>query len=219
MFADLLQPASITLKNHEEMYPALFQMKPTILLFIAAYTAGAINFSIILCKILGKDDPRNEFSGNPGVTNMYRQVGFLWATVVLFLDIGRAMGVALISVSMLQMELVPWTGLGLILGNRFPCFHRFAGGKGVANYLGFTSIISPVAAVASALAWVITYALFRVPFIGSFVMVFTLAAGILLTCDFHPIAWPGVLASVALICYGHKRNIRELTQIRGGIKR
>ena len=89
------------------MYPALFQMKMIILLFIGAYTAGAINFSIILCKILDKDDPRNEFSGNPGVTNMYRQVGFLWATVVLLLDIGRAMGVALISVSMLQMELVP----------------------------------------------------------------------------------------------------------------
>ena len=193
-------------------------MKTTILLFIAAYTAGAINFSIILCKILGKDDPRNEFSGNPGVTNMYRQAGWLWATVVLLLDIGRSMGVALISVSMIQMELVPLTGLGLILGNRFPCFHRFAGGKGVANYLGFTSIISPVASAVSALTWVTTFALFRFPFIGSFVMVFTLAAGILFACDFHLIAWPGVLASVALICHGHKRNIRELTQVRGVIK-
>ncbi|HHC24907.1 MAG TPA: glycerol-3-phosphate acyltransferase, partial [Desulfobacterales bacterium] len=30
----------------------------------------------------------------------------------------------------------PWIGLSLILGNRFPCFHGFQGGKGVANYLG-----------------------------------------------------------------------------------
>ncbi len=198
---------------------ALFPIKTIILLFIAAYVAGSINFSIILCKILGKDDPRNEFSGNPGVTNMYRQVGWLSAAVVLLLDIGRAMAVALISVSMLKMELVPWTGLGLILGNRFPCFHRFAGGKGVANYLGFTSMISPVSAVVSALAWVTAYALFRIPFIGSFVMVFILAAGILLTCDFHPVAWPGVLASVALIFHGHKRNIRELIQTEGGIRK
>ena len=191
-------------------------MKTIILLFIAAYIVGSINFSIILCRLLSKEDPRKKFSGNPGVTNMYRQAGRLWAAVVLLLDIGRAIGIALISVSMLQMELVPWTGLGLILGNRFPCFHRFAGGKGVANFLGFTLMISPVSAAVSTLSWVTVYAIFRIPFFGSFVMVLILAAGILSTCDFHPMAWPGVLASVALIFHGHKPNIRKLLQTVGG---
>jgi glycerol-3-phosphate acyltransferase PlsY len=104
-------------------------MKPLLLLFIGAYTAGSINFSILLFRILKKEDPRKEFSGNAGVTNVYRQAGYLWASVVLLMDLARAMGIALISTSLLRMELVPWVGLGLILGNRFPCFHNFHGGR------------------------------------------------------------------------------------------
>ncbi len=180
------------------------------LLFIGAYAAGSINFSIILFRILGKEDPRKEFSGNAGVTNVYRQAGYLLAAVVLLMDLARAISIALISMRLLQMELVPWTGLGLILGNRFPCFHHFRGGKGVANYLGFTTAIAPLAAGISALAWLTTYAFFRIPFIGSFLMVFILAAGTLVACDFRLFAASATLFTVALIYYGHKSNLVEL---------
>jgi glycerol-3-phosphate acyltransferase PlsY len=194
------------------MFASLYPIKPLILLIAVAYAAGSINFSILLFRILGRGDPRKRYSGNPGATNVYRQVGMLWAVVVLLLDLSRALGIGLISVSLLKMELVPCVGLGLILGNRFPCFHNFRGGKGVANYLGFSMIIVPVSAGISVLVWGLSYALFRIPFIGSFVMVFVLAAGTLLACDLHPFAIAGVLATVALIYYGHKRNITELVQ-------
>jgi glycerol-3-phosphate acyltransferase PlsY len=182
-------------------------MKLFLLLFIGAYTAGSINFSILLFRILGKEDPRKGFSGNAGVTNVYRQGGYLWASVVLLMDLARAVGVALISTSLLQIDLVPWAGLGLILGNRFPCFHHFQGGKGVANYLGFTTAVAPLATGIAAMCWVVTYAFFRIPFIGSFVMVFILASGTLLACDFDRFAATGVLATAALIYHGHKRNV------------
>jgi glycerol-3-phosphate acyltransferase PlsY len=187
-------------------------MKLFLLLFIGAYAAGSINFSILLFRILGKEDPRKEFSGNAGVTNVYRQGGYLWASVVLLMDLARAMGVALVSTNLLQIELVPWAGLGLILGNRFPCFHHFRGGKGVANYLGFTTAIAPLAAGIAAAGWVVTYAFFRIPFIGSFVMVFILAGGTLLACDFRLFAAPGILATVVLIYSGHKRNVADLVR-------
>ncbi|MFC1856854.1 glycerol-3-phosphate acyltransferase [Thermodesulfobacteriota bacterium] len=185
-------------------------MKPLILVFIGAYLAGSINFAILLFKILGKDDPRTRFSGNPGVFNVYRQSGYFWAAAVLLLDLGRALGVALISTGLLRLELVPWAGLGLLLGNRLPCFHGFRGGKGVANYLGFTTIISPIAAGLSALGWLLTYAISRTPFIGSFVMVFILGAGTVAACDYYPLAVAGVSATVALIYYNHKRNVSGL---------
>jgi glycerol-3-phosphate acyltransferase PlsY len=194
------------------MFASLYPIKPLILLISVAYAAGSINFSILLFRILGRGDPRKRYSGNPGATNVYRQVGVLWAVVVLLLDLSRALGIGLISVSLLKMELVPCVGLGLILGNRFPCFHNFRGGKGVANYLGFSMIIVPVSAGISVLAWGVSYALFRIPFIGSFVMVSILAAGTLLACDLHPFAIAGVLATVALIYYSHKRNITELVR-------
>ena len=180
-----------------------------ILSIILAYLAGSLNFSILLFKIWGKEDPRKGFSGNPGVVNVYRYGGIFPAAAVWLLDMGRAIGVALVSIHLVPVALIPWSGLALILGTRFPCFHHFRGGKGVANYLGFTTFLAPVAAGASALAWLVTFALFRIPFVGSFVMVFILAAGTLLACDFDPLSTAAVLATVALIYYGHKRNVVE----------
>jgi len=189
-------------------------MIPLILSIIFAYLAGSINFSILLFKISGKEDPRTEFSGNPGVVNVYRQAGLLMAALVWLLEMGRAMGVALACSYLLPTALVPIGGLALILGNRFPCFHQFRGGKGVANYLGFTTIITPLAAGISALAWLATFALFRLPFVGSFVMVLILGAGTLPACNYDPLSATAVLATVALIYYGHKRNVVEQIQKR-----
>jgi glycerol-3-phosphate acyltransferase PlsY len=126
----------------------------------------------------------------------------------------RAIGVAAACVNMLSTALAPIGGLALILGNRFPCFHQFRGGKGVANFLGFTTIIAPFAAGISALAWLATFALFRIPFVGSFVMVFIQGFGLLLACNFDPLSTAAVLATMGLIYYGHERNVVELIRKR-----
>ncbi len=183
-----------------------------LLLLTGAYLAGSVNFPILMFKILEKGDPRNEFSGNPGAFNVYRQLGIIWALVILLLDMSRAVAVALISVKLLGFQLVSWIGLGLILGNRFPCFHGFKGGKGVANYLGFSAVIVPTFAAISVPVWLVMYALFRIAFIGSLLMVFILGAGTLYFFDFDPVAGTGTLAIVLLIVYSHKQNIIELLQ-------
>jgi acyl phosphate:glycerol-3-phosphate acyltransferase len=177
-----------------------------LMLFAGAYIAGSVNFSILLFKLLKKEDPRNGFSKNPGTFNVYRQHGFFWALMVLILDVGRSLGVAFISASLLQTALIPWVGLGLILGNRLPSFHQFRGGKGVANYLGFSAFIAPSWALAAIVAWLICYKLFRIPFIGSLIMVLILAVGTLLACNFDPFAASGILFTVVVIFYSHKSN-------------
>lgn len=186
--------------------------------FSTCYIVGSVNFSILLFKLLGKEDPRKAFSGNSGVVNIYRQAGMLWASVVLLLDVSRAIGVALLSLSALPVELTPWGGFCLILGNRFPCFHRFKGGKGVANYLGFTFILSPVSASCSMVLWCIVYGLFRIPFIASFAMVLVLGIGTIFTSVFCLIHVAGVVMTVIMILFAHSRNIREfrLTLLGGG---
>ena len=60
------------------------------LIYLFAYLAGSVNFAIIFFKVTGKEDPRLSFSGNAGTTNVYRQAGYFWATVIFLLDIGRA---------------------------------------------------------------------------------------------------------------------------------
>jgi glycerol-3-phosphate acyltransferase PlsY len=184
------------------------------MLFAGAYVAGSINFPILLFNLLKKQDPRNGFSKNPGTFNVYRQHGFLWAMVILILDVGRSLGVVFFSAIFLRITLIPWVGLGLILGNRLPCFHQFRGGKGVANYLGFSAFIAPLWALAAILTWVIAYSFFRIACIGSLTMVLILATGTLRACNFEPVAAFGILCTIAVIFYSHKSNFTEFFQKR-----
>lgn len=179
------------------------------LLSVVAYTAGSVNVSILLFRITGRADPRLDGSGNPGATNVFRQAGLGWAAAVLLLDMGRAMTVAALARWQLPPGLVPWVGLGLILGNRFPCFHGFRGGKGIANYLGFTLIIAPLGALIGGLAWGAAFAVWRTPFIASFAMLLCLAAGTLAVVGVHGPGAIGVCATVLFIVACHHRNIRQ----------
>jgi glycerol-3-phosphate acyltransferase PlsY len=184
-------------------------MKTTLFL-AAAYGAGSINFSILLFRLLGKGDPRKQFSGNAGVTNVQRQAGLFWAVVVLLLDLGRALAISWMALQMLEVNVIPWVGLALLIGNRFPCFHQFRGGKGVAAYLGFTILISPPAAGLSCLAWVIVYGIVRIPFVASFFMITVLAGGTIIACGYKPAAVAGAMLTALFIFYNHRRNIEAL---------
>jgi acyl phosphate:glycerol-3-phosphate acyltransferase len=182
-------------------------MGRTFLIYLFAYLAGSVNFAIIFFKLTGKEDPRLSFSGNAGTTNVYRQAGYFWATVILLLDIGRALGVAAVAVHFLEGQYLPWAGFFLVLGNSFPCFYGFRGGKGVANYLGFTALIAPWAALIAAAIWLIVYGIVRTTFIASFFMVLILACGLAFTIDWQISAVSGALATFLLILFNHRKNI------------
>jgi glycerol-3-phosphate acyltransferase PlsY len=177
------------------------------LIYLFAYVAGSVNFAIIFFKLTGKEDPRLGFSGNAGTTNVYRQAGILWAAIVFLLDIGRAIAVAFTAICFLEKPLLPWAGFFLILGNSFPCFHGFRGGKGVANYLGFTVLIAPWAALLSAAIWLAVYGIVRTTFIASFFMIFTLACGQVFTLGWNFSVVTGALATFLLILFNHRKNI------------
>ncbi|MBN2159510.1 MAG: glycerol-3-phosphate acyltransferase [Spirochaetes bacterium] len=187
-----------------------------IFLMIIAYLAGSVNFAILLFRILGKGDPRNGFSGNAGTTNVYRMAGPHWAALVLVLDVGRAVLVALLAQWALTPGQVPWTGLALVLGNRYPCFHGFQGGKGVANYLGFTAALTPAGAAVACLAWVAAYLVRRVPFIASFVMIAVLAIATVIELGWRPAAIIGTAFTALFIVYNHKKNIEALREKKSG---
>jgi acyl phosphate:glycerol-3-phosphate acyltransferase len=177
------------------------------LLSLGTYLLASVNFSILLFKLLGKGDPRNKFSGNAGATNVARQVGKRWGLVILLMDLGRAGAIAQIGAWLLPINIVPLLGLFLVVGNQRPLFHGFRGGKGVASYLGFNAFIFPMAAGVSCLAWIITYGIFRQPFIGSFFMVLVLGFGMIIHFS---MSWPAVIGTsltMALIVYAHKTNI------------
>lgn len=181
-----------------------------LLFAVLAYCIGSVNFSIVFFRLLKRQDPRTRFSGNPGATNVYRQAGPAAAALVLILDICRAAAVSAAAIYFFSPPAAAWSGLALLAGNRYPCFHGFEGGKGVANYLGFSAVIVPYAALLSCAAWVAVFGLVRRPFAGSFVMTAVLAgASIVKWLDF-PLAVAGAAASAMFIAFNHRANIREL---------
>jgi len=180
------------------------------LMLLFAYVAGSVNFAIIFLGLLGREDPRTKFSGNAGTTNVYREAGIGWAAVVLLLDTGRAVSLAALALYLLPVPLVPWVGTALVAGNRFPCCHRFQGGKGVASFLGFTIPIAPWGAVLSCLAWVAVYGIVRIPFVASFSMVLLLGGAAVWSGGAQAIPIAGTVVTVLMIFLNHRKNIVTL---------
>jgi glycerol-3-phosphate acyltransferase PlsY len=186
-------------------------MIKVILACLLAYLAGSVNFAVLFFKLAGREDPRSRFSGNAGTTNVYRQAGIPWAVLILVLDVGRAVAVAVAARHYITTEggWLVWAGFFLILGNSFPCFHGFRGGKGVASYLGFTALIVPWGAMLAAVVWVLVYGVMRMPFIASFFMVAVLSIGHALSFQWAPAASAAAVATFALIVFNHRINIMQ----------
>jgi len=179
-------------------------------LLILTYLAGSVNFSILLFRLLGKEDPRSQFSQNPGVVNVHRQTGPLWAAVILLLDLFRAAFIAYLALRYLPLVYLPWCALCLLIGNRYPIFHGFHGGKGVANFLGFTLFAAPWSAAMAAVVWTIIYGITRQPFLGSFGMILVLSAGLAWRCAYHPLAITAIFIICVFIVFAHRANISRL---------
>jgi len=116
---------------------------------LLSYFIGSINPAIILSNVLKKEDIRTQGSGNAGTTNVLRTMGKWQATLVLIVDILKA--VIAIAVGRWIATLGEYTpeqmtklhdyamiaaGIGVVLGHNFPVFYGFKGGKGVATSLG-----------------------------------------------------------------------------------
>ena len=178
----------------------------TIAVLVASYLVGSLNFAIIVLRIGGFPDPRTLHSGNPGTSNVARVAGRPLAGLVLLLDMVRAVSVQLAATRFCPPDFVPWAGLALILGNRFPLFHGLRGGKGVATYLGFVAAGQPGFALLACGAWVASYLPTKIPALASMAMLVILAGAALHASPFTIASVSGTLLTAALIAAGHRKN-------------
>ena len=101
---------------------------------VAAYLLGSVNTSIILSKLKGKDI-RKEGSGNAGATNTLRVMGKKAAAIVALFDALKG----IIAVLVARLLCSSWdaplevylSALFVMLGDIYPIFFGFRGGKGV----------------------------------------------------------------------------------------
>ncbi|MGZ5010660.1 MAG: glycerol-3-phosphate 1-O-acyltransferase PlsY [Methylobacter sp.] len=103
----------------------------------AAYLIGSISSAIIICRLMGLPDPREQGSGNPGATNVMRIGGKKAAAITLLGDMLKGLiPVYAANALGLPTELVAATGLAAFMGHLYPVFFGFKGGKGVATSVG-----------------------------------------------------------------------------------
>ncbi len=137
----------------------------------SAYLVGSVNISILAARLLKLDDPRKTGSGNAGATNLLRTAGWRVAVPVVLADMGKAWAAVWIAELVGPQDFAPVTALPLLLGNLFPVFHRFRGGKGVAAMVGATLAIEPLAMLLGGGVFLIVLGIGRRVSLGSIMMV------------------------------------------------
>jgi len=176
---------------------------------LTAYLLGSIPTGVLLARTAGID-PRRAGSGNIGATNVARTAGGRLGLFTLVGDaLKGALAVALAHLASSTAWLPAAAGLAAVLGHLWSVFLRFQGGKGVATTLGVFLVLSPVAILASVLAFAVTARTFRYVSLASMVAAVTLALTSLLAAATSSVRVAAVVTSI-LILIRHRDNIRRL---------
>lgn len=125
-------------------------------LVLASYLLGSVSSAVLICRLLGKPDPRTVGSRNPGATNVLRTVGKMAAFATFTGDVGKAVPAVLVARALAQPELVVAAcATAAFLGHLFPVYFGFQGGKGVATFFGALLALAPPLGLAFAGLWLL----------------------------------------------------------------
>ncbi|HAU58792.1 MAG TPA: acyl-phosphate glycerol 3-phosphate acyltransferase [Opitutae bacterium] len=128
---------------------------------IVGYLLGSIPFGVLVAKKYGVDIYQAG-SGNPGATNVLRQIGKTAGYSVFILDFLKG----LVATLWFLLPIFSFSGditLGLwglpaaVLGHTLPLFAKFRGGKGVATAMGGLLGVMPVCLLIGLVCWVVIF--------------------------------------------------------------
>ncbi|MEL7610327.1 MAG: glycerol-3-phosphate 1-O-acyltransferase PlsY [Bacillota bacterium] len=174
------------------------------------YLLGNFQTSVLISRMVYKDDIRHHGSGNAGTTNMLRVFGMKSGSVTFVGDLIKGV---------LSVFIGRWIGgeiggylcgLGTVLGHDYPAFFGFRGGKGVASTLGILWVISPLHA---AIITVVTFGVIFATKMVSLGSLVGMAIFFALSIAFH---WGEVVRLIfvglllVLIVIRHRENIERI---------
>jgi len=156
-------------------------------------------------------DVRRRGSGNIGATNVLRTAGWTPALATLAGDVAKGYVATLVG---------SWAGgagpvsagaaaVLAVIGNCWPVFLGFRGGKGVATALGAFLRITPWALVPAVIVWASLIASFRFVSLASLCAAIGLPVAIL-ALGYAPALAVAGLAVAAIVVARHHQNIQRL---------
>ena len=143
-----------SITSEKEIVLQLCYIGFVMLLILGSYLLGSINSSIIISKVLYRDDIRKHGSGNAGMTNMLRTYGKGAAGLTLIGDMLKTALAIVLAGILFGFNYVGGVstgdgfcfvaGLFAVLGHIFPIYYGFRGGKGVLATATMALILSPI---------------------------------------------------------------------------
>ena len=181
---------------------------------IVCYFLGNHNGAICVSMMLG-DDVRTHGSGNAGLTNFIRSYGSGRATLVVLIDVGKAVVACILGGVLLQ----PFGcgllgralgGLFVMLGHDFPALQGFRGGKGILSGWTIAWMVDWRIALLIGVVFFAAYFITKYVSLGSVLAAASFGLGFLI---FHRndfgVCCSGVLMG-ALALFMHRSNIARL---------
>ncbi len=182
---------------------------------LASYLLGSISFAIVVSRAMRLPDPRSYGSKNPGATNVLRTGRKGAAVLTLAGDALKGL-VAVLVAARYAPQAAPYAGLAAFLGHLYPVFFRFAGGKGVATFIGVVFGVDWMLGVATGLTWLIIAFFFRYSSLASlvaaaFAPVYYLFGDRLKWYAERPVTMV-LFAMALLLAWRHRANIERLVK-------
>lgn len=184
------------------------------LALLIGYLLGSINFAVLICQSQGVDIFKLG-SGNPGATNVLRNLGKKWGYLCFSLDALKG-AIAVLLAWLLgsflggSAEGLGVLGLvGALLGHSFSLYLGFKGGKGVATTVGGLLVLMPGVIGIGVALWLATYYTARYVSLASLVLGASLPISAFF---FHGVGtyFYVALALAVLIIVRHRANIQRL---------
>jgi acyl phosphate:glycerol-3-phosphate acyltransferase len=177
---------------------------------VAAYLIGAIPVGVLVARLAAGVDIRRHGSGNIGATNVLRTLGPAAAIATLLGDIAK--GYLATWMAGAAGGGPAWLGAGAVaavVGNCWPAFLGFRGGKGVATALGAFLRAAPLAVLPAAGLWILLAAVTRYVSLASIVACGGLVAAAWAFGYPRPVVVGAALVA-GIIVWRHQQNIQRL---------
>jgi len=180
------------------------------LLVPAAYLIGSVSSAIIVCRLMGLDDPREHGSGNPGATNVMRIGGKKAAGITLLGDALKGLLPVLIAKALgVESMILAGVVFAAFLGHLYPVFFAFKGGKGVATTLGLTLGVTWLLGLVVSATWFVVYKVSKISSLSALVAAVLTPVYVWFIIEDKNLVAIFFLISVILL-WRHKSNIQRL---------
>jgi acyl phosphate:glycerol-3-phosphate acyltransferase len=175
---------------------------------VLAYLIGAVPTGLLVARVFGLGDIRGHGSGNIGATNVLRTLGRGPAALTLVGDIVKGAAAVWLG-GLVSGGAVAPCAVAAVVGNCWPVFLKFRGGKGVATGFGALLALVPMAVAPAIVVWLAITASFRYVSLASVLAALCVPLGALMLR--YP--WSSVAASTLaamIIVARHRENIDRL---------